>query len=107
MFAPFGEDVKQAGPALREFRPLACSDCQTEAPVVHDQWVRSVPVGLQGVALGQAKVGVGDLLPPDVVEFQMRRYVCRACGGRTTVVPDCLLPRAVYPAEVREWAMVE
>lgn len=104
MFAPLGAHVKQADPALREFRLAACPDCQAPAPTLHGTRLRLVPVGLKGMELGEARVGADDVLEQDVVKLRLRRYDCQACGGHTTVAPDCLVPGAVYPAKVREWA---
>jgi transposase-like protein len=107
MFAPMGDDVKQADAALRGFRLSSCAVCQAPGPVVHDKVLRLVPVGLKGVALGAARPRVGEVREQEVVELELRRYRCRACGSRITAAADCLLPRAVYPAAVREWATQE
>jgi transposase-like protein len=107
MFAPMGDDVKQADAALRGFRLSSCVVCEAAGPVVHDKALRLVPIGLKGVALGAARPRVGEVRAQEVVELEVRRYDCRACASRITVAADCLLPGAVYPAAVREWATQE
>ena len=77
VFAPFGDDVKQAGPLLRGFRLKACPQCGAVDPPMHDTRRRVVAVGLKPVPPGAPAPGAGDVRQRDEVELLLWRYNCR------------------------------
>ena len=102
VFAPFGNDVKQAGPLLRGFRLKACPQCGAVDPPMHDTRRRVVAVGLKPVPPGAPAPGAGDVRQQDEVELLLWRYICRECGTVTTVAPDSLVRGGSYPAALRD-----
>ena len=74
IFVSLGNDVKQAVDRLKGWRLQACPACGVEQPRMHDRRVRMVPVG-DGAGVA--------------VEMEQRRWDCRSCGLRITVLPDC------------------
>ena len=102
MFAPFGDDVKQAGPLLRGFGLKACPQCGAVDPPMHDTRRRVVAVGLKPVPPGAPAPAAGDVRQQDEVELLLWRYICRECGTVTTVAPDSLVRGGSYPAALRD-----
>ena len=92
IFVPLGSDVNVAAEGLEGFVLEACPRCRAERPRVHDGRRRRVPLE-DGTS--------GD------VETRERRYTCRECGVRITVLPDCLVPFGRYPSASRDLAIQE
>ena len=90
IFVPLGSDVKVAADRLRRWDLEACPRCGAKRLRVHDERMRRVPLG--------------DGTGADV-EMRERRYACRECGLRITVLPDCLVPFGRYPSAARDIAI--
>ena len=90
IFVPLGSDVKVAADRLRRWDLEACPRCGAKRLRVHDERMRRVPLG--------------DGTGADV-EMRERRYACRECGLRITVLPDCLVPFGRYPSASRDFVI--
>jgi len=86
-----GDDVKQYVALSQQFRLEICPHCGERTVSLLDWYARPVPCA------------EGQLLA------RFWRYRChrRACRCVTTVLPDCLLVGAVYPASVRDFVAEE
>lgn len=86
IFVRLGDDVKQYGALSPGFTLESCPLCGEATVRVWDWYERPVPYA------------GGDIC------VRIKRYRChrRACRCLVTVLPDCLLGGAVYPALVRD-----
>lgn len=97
-------DIKrwlQQTPSAEAVRPGCCPACQAPSRPP------GRPLGLWGHGLRSRQLR-GPLEPngpPQLVEVQLRRYLCRSCKATVTVGPRGVLPRRLYTAGVIAWAL--
>jgi len=83
-------------PSAEEVRPGCCPACKAPSRPP------GLPLGLWGHGLRSRQLR-GPLEPngpPQLVEVQLRRYLCRCCKATVTVGPRGVLPRRLYAAGV-------